>query len=103
MRINKTNRNGYHGSKRGSTTSTPTARPSKMAPIQRRVRSIVRPVAGSFQPAEAALAGGIIAECLVQRRTVELRPALFRHPKLSVRDLPQQKIAYPHFARRTNQ
>src|SRR5438309_1069140 len=56
-----------------------------------------------IKSAKASFATGIVMERLMQGFAVEVRPALFRHPQLGIRNLPKKKIAYAHLAGRTNQ
>src|SRR5438477_5374366 len=44
-----------------------------------------------------------IDKCLEQTRPVEVRPQCFGHKYFRIGDLPQKKIAHPHFAAGTDQ
>src|SRR5207244_9298148 len=91
----KTNsRNGNTGGNHWSTTSTPITTAVRTALIYSRVRSMP----STFQLAEAAHALGVVAQRLLQRAGVKLRPAFFRDPQLGVGDLPEQEVADAHLA-----
>src|SRR5437879_3817920 len=67
-----------------------------------RARSIPRSY-GVLQSAKSPFAFAVIAQGFAERFGLELGPALRRHPQLGVGDLPQQKVADAHLARRANQ
>ncbi len=55
-----------------------------------------------LEAAEAAVAGGEVLEGQNQILLAEIRPAFLCDPQLRIADLPQQKIAKPHLARRAD-
>ena len=57
----------------------------------------------NIQAAEAAVAGRVGLDRPVQIAFFEFGPAAVGHPNLGIADLPEQKIADPHFAGRADQ
>src|SRR5262249_62345077 len=78
------------------------SRPSAAA-LGRVRRGGFGPGGGSMVAAEPPLAGGVIAQGLVEQLRREVRPVDGGNPQLGVRDLPEQVVAHAHLAGRADQ